>query len=97
MKNFTQWLQENGIDLSERGARTALSPNYPPAYHSKRLNPVNDWMPTSAGTFIALKNGLADEKSDELSNDAKKTLGVSSGSEKKSSNPWAKGFNKTKP
>jgi hypothetical protein len=61
--NFKQWL-ERELELQERGARTALSANYPSLYHSKRQNPPNDWTPTSAGVPVAIKNGLGDEKPD---------------------------------
>lgn len=60
MKTFKQWLSE--VELQERGARTALSANYPSLYHSKRQNPPNDWTPTSAGVPVAIKNGLGKEK-----------------------------------
>jgi len=55
MKTFQQW-------LVERGARTALSPNYPSLYHSKRQNPPSDWMPTKAGVQGEIERGLGKEK-----------------------------------
>lgn len=63
---FKQWLE---LQLQERGARTALSANYPSLYHSKRQNPPNDWTPTSATVPVAIKGGLGDEKPDSEFND----------------------------
>lgn len=68
MKDFHQWLTEMGIDLSERGARTALSPNYPSLYHGKRQNPELDWMPTSATAGLAIQNIKAQKKQKKTSN-----------------------------
>lgn len=76
MKDFHQWLAEKGIDLSERGARTALSANYPSLYHGKRQNPPNDWAPTKASVPVDIKNGLGKEKPcDEFGSDTESQCG----------------------
>lgn len=67
MKTFKQWLQ-----IQERGARTALSPNYPSLYHDIRQKPRGAWRPISATAPLAdeligdddkVKNGGPNETS----------------------------------
>lgn len=48
MRSFKQWLQ-----LQERGARTALSPNYPSLYHDIRQKPRVTWRAISATAPLA--------------------------------------------
>jgi len=98
---FKQWFEKE-LELQERGARTALSANYPSLYHSKRQNPPNDWTPTSASVPVAIKNGLGDEKPDDEFNDdverkgkkKKKGKKGSPNTTSKSENPF-KSFYKT--
>lgn len=92
---FKKWLEE--LELQERGARTALSANYPSLYHSKRQNPPNDWAPTSASVPVAVKNGLGAEKPDsEFNPEIKRKKGKKAGSPgitNKSENPFKSFYN----
>ena len=62
MKDFLQWLDERGIELNEKGKRTALSANYPSLYHSIRQQPRQTWTPISATAPLADKQIGPDEK-----------------------------------
>ncbi len=62
MKDFHQWLAEKGIELNEKGKRTALSANYPSLYHSIRQQPRQTWTPISATAPLADKQIGSDEK-----------------------------------
>lgn len=62
MKDFQQWLAEKGIELNEKGKRTALSANYPSLYHSIRQQPRQTWAPISATASLADKQIGPDEK-----------------------------------
>lgn len=62
MKDFHQWLAEKGIELNEKGKRTALSANYPSLYHSIRQQPRQTWTPISATAPLADKQIGPDEK-----------------------------------
>ncbi len=93
MKTFTQWLEEKGIRLQERGARTALSPNYPSLYHGIRQNPPNSWTPVSASVPTSIKNGLGKEKpcsefNPEIEHSCSKKKKGSPNITKKSENPY---------
>ena len=62
MKDFHQWLTEKGIEINEKGKRTALSANYPSLYHSIRQQPRQTWTPISATAPLADKQIGPDEK-----------------------------------
>jgi hypothetical protein len=62
MKDFHQWLAERGIEINEKGKRTALSANYPSLYHSIRQQPRQTWTPISATAALADKQIGPDEK-----------------------------------
>ena len=62
MKDFHQWLAEKGIEINEKGKRTALSANYPSLYHSIRQQPRQTWTPISATAPLADKQIGPDEK-----------------------------------
>jgi hypothetical protein len=62
MKDFNQWMADKGIELNEKGKRTALSANYPSLYHSQRQQPRQTWTPISATAPLADKQIGPDEK-----------------------------------
>jgi len=81
MKDFMQW-------LSERGIRTAINGNYPPAYGAIHGVTPNAMTAVTATAPIALKNtGKAKGKCDELSPEMRKEAGCKKES-KQSSSPW---------
>ena len=62
MQDFIQWVEDKfGIQLQEKGKRTALSANYPSLYHSQRQQPRQTWTPISATALLADKQ-IKDDK-----------------------------------
>jgi hypothetical protein len=85
MKDFIQW-------LSERGLRTAINGNNPPAYGAIHGVTPSAMTAASATAPVALKNtGKSKGKCDEMSPEMRKEAGCK-GKAKSGPNPWKDSF-----
>ena len=88
MKDFLTW-------LSERGLRTAITGNYPPAYGAIHGVTPNAMAAVAANAPAALAaTGKQKGKCDELSPEMRKAAGCGK-KDKKKPNPWKKSFDLT--